>query len=96
MAGVIEGHQRVTNMTRREVIEAKGIHLRDTAIRSRRNGRDHLRFFTIPDVAESLRVSTRTVRRWIDAGQLVAHRFKGVLRIADEDLQAFLGEHRDG
>jgi excisionase family DNA binding protein len=55
-----------------------------------------MRFFTIPDVAESLRVSTRTVRRWIESGQLVGHRFNGVLRIANQDLQAFLGEHRDG
>jgi len=63
---------------------------------SRRDSANRMRFFTIANVAESLRVSIRTVRRWIDTGQLVAHRFKGVLRIADEDLQAFLGEHRDG
>jgi excisionase family DNA binding protein len=81
-------------MTRRGAVEAT--HLRNAAVRSRRNGENHMRFFTIPDVAESLRVSTRTVRRWIESGQLVAHRFKGVLRIANQDLQAFLGEHRDG
>jgi excisionase family DNA binding protein len=81
-------------MTRRGVVEAT--HLRNAAIRFRRNGEHHLRFLTITDVAESLRVSTRTVRRWIDTGQLVAHRFNGVLRIANQDLQAFLGEHRDG
>jgi len=67
-------------MTRRGPVEAKV----------------NMRFFTIADVAESLRVSTRTVRRWIDAGKLVAHRINGVLRIADNDLRAFLGEHRDG
>ena len=72
------------------LITSKNSHL------SRRDGTNRMRFFTIPDVAESLRVSTRTVRRWIESGQLVAHRFNGVLRIANQDLQAFLGEHRDG
>jgi excisionase family DNA binding protein len=65
-------------------------------LRARRDGANPMRFFTIANVAESLSVSTRTVRRWIDSGQLVAHRFNGVLRIANQDLQAFLGEHRDG
>jgi excisionase family DNA binding protein len=83
-------------MTHRGLVEAKAHHHRDAAIRSRRNGENQMRFFTISDVAESLRVSMRTVRRWIDTGQLVAHRFKGVLRIADGDLRAFLAEHREG
>jgi excisionase family DNA binding protein len=82
-------------MTHRRLVEAKA-HLRDAAIRSRPNGENQMRFFTISDVAESLRVSMRTVRRWIDTGQLVTHRFKGVLRIADGDLQAFLSKHREG
>jgi excisionase family DNA binding protein len=55
-----------------------------------------VRFFTVANVAESLSVSTRTVRRWIDAGELIAHRFNGVLRICDADLQAFLARHREG
>jgi excisionase family DNA binding protein len=55
-----------------------------------------MRFFTIANVAESLSVSTRTVRRWIDAGELIAHRFNGVLRISDADLHAFLARHREG
>jgi excisionase family DNA binding protein len=70
------------------------LHLRD-AIRTRRD-RANIRFFTVANVAESLSVSTRTVRRWIDAGELIAHRFNGVLRISDADLQAFLGLHREG
>jgi excisionase family DNA binding protein len=51
-------------------------------------------FFTISQVAELAGVSTRSVRRWIDAGLLVAHRFGGVVRIADHDLRAFLNQHR--
>jgi excisionase family DNA binding protein len=55
-----------------------------------------IQFFTIGEVAEMLRVSTRTVRRWIDRGQLVAHRFGGAVRIAERDLGAFLAIHREG
>ena len=40
------------------------------------------RFFTIAEVAEDLKVATRTVRRWITAGELVVHRFGGVVRVA--------------
>jgi excisionase family DNA binding protein len=56
---------------------------------------DRIRFFTIPEVAERLRVCTRTVRRWIKAGDLIAHRIGGV-RIAESDLRAFLALRRDG
>jgi excisionase family DNA binding protein len=51
-------------------------------------------FFKIAAVADQLDVAGRTVRRWIDQGQLVSHRIGGVLRIADADLQAFLAAHR--
>lgn len=37
---------------------------------------------------------TRTVRRWIEAGDLVVHRVGGVVRIAEGDLRAFLALHR--
>jgi excisionase family DNA binding protein len=82
------------DMTRDGPVETK-VHLRD-AIRTRRDGATRMRFFTVANVAESLTVSTRTVRRWIDAGELIAHRFNGVLRICDADLQAFLARHREG
>jgi excisionase family DNA binding protein len=52
------------------------------------------RFFTINDVADWLSVSPRTVRRWINAGDLVVHRFGGVVRIAESDLRAFSAAHR--
>lgn len=52
------------------------------------------KFFTITQAAELLEVSSRTVRRWIDTGRLVAHRFGGTVRIADPDLRAFLSRHR--
>jgi len=53
------------------------------------------RFYTIPEVANLLEVSSRTVRRWLDKGLLVAHRFNGLVRISEADLRAFLGAHRD-
>jgi excisionase family DNA binding protein len=58
--------------------------------------RQQIRFFTIAEVAEMLRVATRTVRRWIDDGKLVAHRLGRSVRIADSDLHAFLAIHRQG
>jgi excisionase family DNA binding protein len=64
-------------------------------VRGRRYRDNQIKFFTIAEVAERLRVSTRTVRRWI-AGDLVAHRFGGVVRIAETDLRAFLALHRGG
>jgi excisionase family DNA binding protein len=56
------------------------------------------RFYSIDEVADLLGVSPRTVRRWIKAGKLRAHRF-GHIRIAHDDLQDFIARHeirRDG
>jgi excisionase family DNA binding protein len=58
--------------------------------------RDDLNFFKIPEVAERLRVSTRTVRRWIENRDLIVHRVGGIRIIAEGDLRAFLALHRDG
>jgi excisionase family DNA binding protein len=62
----------------------------------RRKPRDRVKFFTIAEVAEMLRVATRTVRRRIASGDLIAHRFGGAVRIAERDLWAFLALHREG
>ena len=56
---------------------------------------DQIRFFTIRAVAERLEVATRTVRRWIKSGDLVAHRFGTAVRIAESDLNAFIARHRE-
>jgi excisionase family DNA binding protein len=67
----------------------------------RRRGRprpqvpEPLRFFTVAEVAERLQVSTRTIRRWIENGELVAHHLGGTVRIAENDFTAFLAIHRD-
>jgi excisionase family DNA binding protein len=54
-----------------------------------------MKFFTIAGVAEIVGVATRTVRRWIKSGDLVAHHFGTAVRIAESDLKAFIARHRD-
>jgi excisionase family DNA binding protein len=53
------------------------------------------KFYTIEQIAESLDASTRSVRRWIANGLLIAHRINGLVRISEPDFQAFLAAHRD-
>lgn len=65
-------------------------------IRGHHHRNEQITFFTIAEVAERLHVSTRTVRRWIKEGDLIAHRVRGVVRIAEDDLRTFLALHREG
>ena len=51
--------------------------------------------YTIKQIAQLVEVSTRTVRRWIKNGLLIAHRVNGLVRISEGDFQAFLATHRD-
>ena len=60
----------------------------------RHHSRERISFFTVPDVAGHLGVSTRTVRRWVEGRQLIAHHFGRAVRIAEEDLRTFLRAHR--
>jgi excisionase family DNA binding protein len=64
--------------------------------RGRRHRDDQIKFFTIAEVADRLRVSARTVRRWIENGELIAHRPGGIVRVAESDLRAFLAVSRKG
>ena len=61
---------------------------------TRKLGRPGTNFYTIGDVAESLGVSTRTVRRWIASGALPVHRLGRLTRISGSDLAAFLAATR--
>jgi excisionase family DNA binding protein len=45
---------------------------------------------TIEQVAATLQVNPRTIRRWIDAGDLVSHQFGRGYRVSEADLQAFI------
>jgi excisionase family DNA binding protein len=52
-------------------------------------------FYSVAKVAEALDVCTRTVRNWIDRGELHAHRPGGrQFRISEADLRAFLEQRR--
>ena len=51
-------------------------------------------FCTIPDVADRLQVSVRTVRRWVKTGELIAHKLGVQWRISEVDLDLFLRTRR--
>jgi excisionase family DNA binding protein len=67
-----------------------------TNVRDHRSRGEQIKFFTIAELAERLHVNTRTVRRWIVAGDLVVHRVGHVVRVSEGDLRIFLALHRDG
>jgi excisionase family DNA binding protein len=52
------------------------------------------KFYTIEQIAESMDVSPRTVRRWIANKLLVVHRIDGIVRVSDPDFAAFLAALR--
>lgn len=52
------------------------------------------KLLTIKQVADRCSVSDRTVRRWINSGQLVAHRIGRITRVAEIDIAAFLALQR--
>ena len=51
-------------------------------------------YYTLPEVAEKLKVSRRTVYRWVQAGELPAYRLGGEFRITERDLEQFLEARR--
>jgi excisionase family DNA binding protein len=85
--------QRMTARTQRSERDTEAAAFGFVRGRHRRN--EQIKFFTIAEIAERLHVSTRTVRRWIKEYDLIAHRVGGVVRIAENDLRAFLATHRE-
>ena len=53
-------------------------------------------FFSITDVAAHLDVNPRTIRRWVDKGDLVAHRFGRLVRISRGDAITYERINRNG
>ncbi len=51
------------------------------------------RFLTVKEVADLLNYDERTIRRWISAGALEAHRPGRQWRIARDALDVFLAAH---
>ena len=54
---------------------------------------EQIRFMTVSEVATSLRVSTMTVYRLINGGELPAARIGRSFRVRIEDLDAFVVDH---
>ena len=52
------------------------------------------RLLSAATVADRLEVSTKTIRRWIEAGALRVHRLGRCIRISEADLQDFIDQHR--
>jgi excisionase family DNA binding protein len=51
-------------------------------------------YYTLREVAEKLKVSRRTVYRWVQAKELPAYRLGGEFRITERDLERFLEARR--
>ena len=51
---------------------------------------------SVEEVAPVLGVSTKTVRRLIDRGDLLAHRVGRCIRVSDADLRSYLASTRGG
>lgn len=51
-------------------------------------------FLAVAEVAQTLRVSVKTIRRWIEQGDLHVHRLGRQLRISEQDLSAFINRGR--
>ena len=51
-------------------------------------------FRTVAEVASELEVCEKTVRRWIDRGELRVHRIGRVIRVAPDDFDAFIRSKR--
>lgn len=52
------------------------------------------RLYTVTETAAFAQVSTKTIRRWLDDGRIPFHRLGRQLRIAEDDLLAFLKQTR--
>ncbi|MBT3360852.1 MAG: helix-turn-helix domain-containing protein [Rhodospirillales bacterium] len=50
--------------------------------------------YSVTEAADHLKVSTKTVRRWIDTGDLRVHRLGRSIRISETDLNSFLAQRR--
>ena len=52
------------------------------------------RMYSIKEIGPQVGVSSKTIRRWIERGELHVHRLGRQLRISEDDLLAFLSKHR--
>jgi excisionase family DNA binding protein len=50
--------------------------------------------FTVDEIAKKAKASPRQVRRWIEHGDLVAHKLGRLVRISRRDYELFLRQRR--
>ena len=55
-----------------------------------------VRLYTVADLSARFAVVPKTILRWIERGDLIAHRFNRRIRVTDADLQTFIRLHREG
>jgi excisionase family DNA binding protein len=53
-----------------------------------------IKFYTIAETAEALRVTPQTIRAWIKQGRLKGQRIGRPILITENNLKAFLQESR--
>lgn len=53
-----------------------------------------MEFLTVQEIAEILKVNAKTVRNWIDGGDLKAAKFGRQYRIDREDFEEFVEEQK--
>ena len=53
------------------------------------------KLLSIGDVADILQVSDKTIRRWIERGELPIHRLGRQIRISADDLATFVRARRE-
>lgn len=58
-------------------------------------GTDTVNWLTVEEVAGTLRVSTRTVRKWIQRGELSAVKAGKNWIVSNDALQRFIDQHRN-
>ena len=58
------------------------------------SARRPVRLLSVPEAADHLGISDKGVRRAVTRGDLVAHRIGRLLRIAEDDLAAFVALRR--
>ncbi len=52
-------------------------------------------FYSVKEVAQLLKVSDKSVRRWIECGDLPLHRIRRSIRISETDLVVFVRARRE-
>jgi excisionase family DNA binding protein len=51
-----------------------------------------IKFYTIPETAQALRVTPQTIRAWIKQGRLKSQRIGRPILITESNLRDFLGD----